>query len=847
MGVIRVTAPLFYFVNLERGYSDMKMNKWILAGTALTGAFTAHGAFAQSTASQEVDKVTEVVVTGQRNVGSTKRERGTKAKTTIGQDYLSQSSSGQTFADALNLVPGYNFTNNDAYGSSGGEIMMRGLDSARISLAVDGIQLNDSGNYAIYTNQMIESELLCSASVQTGATDVDSISASATGGTVNVSTCNPETVMGGVVKVAVGQENHKSGFLRFDTGKFGPWGTTAYVAYTGAYTDTWTVETPDNLRLQKNQYNAMIHQNVGDNGSFISMALHWNENRNHFIGTQSKTQIATRGYGVSTSNLASVNPSDTGNIRIKSKWVLSDKLTLTVDPSFQYVLALGGSTGSLSESSPQLIGSRVGDTTVLKLSGTTRYFDTNGNNTLDTLSIYRPNITNTHRYGLQSGLIYRFTDTQLVRFNASFDRANHRQTGEATLLDANGAPIDLFAGKENTSLRIKTADGFHFRRRDRFSKANVDVFSIEYSGRFFDEKLFVSLGLRNQKLERELNQFCYTQVNTNGSINPYCSTQNWTSQKTTADGKYKVVTLQQQGTPSTIQYIAPYSNSISFEKTMPNIGLTWNFENGGQVFATYAESLSSPRTDALYDVDYDAASNSVKIRNPNPETSETVEVGYRYTTANFNATATAFSSLDKDRLVEAFVQDDPNDVGYSAFTNIGKVKRNGYELSSNYRPVPNLILNAGLTYTDTELQQDIPNGFRNGVQRLLPTKGKALTGMPKWMWTAGVDFDPTDKLSINLNAKYVGDRFYTYVNDEVAPRYILWNASARYDLPFFKDGTYVQLNVVNLFDEQYLAGTGYQNTARGLTDNAGGTVSASTIFYQQGAPRTVSIALRTKF
>ncbi|MFT3996602.1 MAG: TonB-dependent receptor [Asticcacaulis sp.] len=822
----------------------MKLNKyWILAGTALTSAFVAQAAMAQSTGTQEVEQITEVVVTGQRGIGPAKRERGPKAKTTIGQDTLSQSSSGQTFADSLNLVPGYNFTNNDAYGSSGGEIMMRGLDSARISLAVDGIQINDSGNYAIYTNQMIESELLCSASVQTGATDVDSISASATGGTVNVTTCVPETAMGGVVKVAVGQENHKSGFLRFDTGKFGPWGTTAYVAYTGAYTDTWTTETPDNLRLQKNQYNAMIHQNVGDNGSFISMALHWNENRNHFIGTQSKVQIATRGYGVSTNNLASVNPSDTGNIRIKSKWVLSDKLTLTIDPSFQYVMALGGSTGTVSESSVQILGSRVGDTT-LPLSGTTRYYDTNGNKTLDTLSIYRPNITNTHRYGLQSGLIYRVTDGQLLRVNASFDRASHRQTGEATLLDANGAPIDLFAGKENVSLRIPTADGFHFRRRDRFSKANVDVISIEYAGRFLDDKLFVSLGLRNQKLEREMNQFCYTQVNTNGSINPVCTTQNWASQKTTADGQYKVVTLTGSGTT---QYIAPFSNSISFEKTMPNVGVTWNFGNGGQVFATYAESLSSPRTDALYDVDYDAPTNTVAIRNPKPETSETVELGYRYSAANFNGTVTAFSSLDQDRLVEAFVQDSPTDTGYSAFTNVGKVKRNGYELSGTYRPVENLVLVAGMTYTDTELQQDIANGYRNGVLRLLPTKGKALTGMPKWMMTFGVNFDPIENLSINLNAKYVGDRFYTYVNDEVAPHYTLWNASARYDLPFFKEGTYLQLNIVNLFDKEYLAGTGYQNAGITFIDNAGGTVSGSTVFYQQGAPRTVSLALRAKF
>ncbi|OYW74506.1 MAG: hypothetical protein B7Z26_11415, partial [Asticcacaulis sp. 32-58-5] len=90
-------------------------------------------------------------------------------------------------------------------------------------------------------------------------------------------------------------------------------------------------------------------------------------------------------------------------------------------------------------------------------------------------------------------------------------------------------------------------------------------------------------------------------------------------------------------------------------------------------------------------------------------------------------------------------------------------------------------------------------------------------------------------LNLKLNAKYVGDRFYTYVNDEVAPKYTVWDATMRYDLSSFREGTYVQLNVHNLFDEQYLHGTGYQNT------------NASTVLYQLGAPRTASITLRTQF
>ena len=35
-------------------------------------------------------------------------------------------------------MTGVNFSNNDAYGSAGGELSLRGLDSARVSLTIDG-------------------------------------------------------------------------------------------------------------------------------------------------------------------------------------------------------------------------------------------------------------------------------------------------------------------------------------------------------------------------------------------------------------------------------------------------------------------------------------------------------------------------------------------------------------------------------------------------------------------------------------------------------------------------------------------------------------------------------------
>ena len=58
------------------------------------------------------------------------------------------------------------------------------------------------------------------------------------------------------------------------------------------------------------------------------------------------TPMCSSFYGVR------INPSDTGNIRLSSLFHLTDDLSLTVDPSIQYVLANGGGYTSLSRNRP---------------------------------------------------------------------------------------------------------------------------------------------------------------------------------------------------------------------------------------------------------------------------------------------------------------------------------------------------------------------------------------------------------------------------------------------------------------------------------------------------------------
>lgn len=147
---------------------------------AVGAAFLAVPAFAQSTGSVDFEEGT-IVVTGQTpsGVAGVKLPNTSKAKQVLTQDIIQTQVPGQTINDTINLMPGVSFQNNDAFGSAGGTLTIRGFDDSRISQTVDGIPLNDTGGYALYSNQQIDPEIIEQVNVNLGTTDVDSPTAAA--------------------------------------------------------------------------------------------------------------------------------------------------------------------------------------------------------------------------------------------------------------------------------------------------------------------------------------------------------------------------------------------------------------------------------------------------------------------------------------------------------------------------------------------------------------------------------------------------------------------------------------------------------------------------------------------
>ena len=139
-----------------------------------------------------------------------------------------------------------------------------------------------------------------------------------------------------------------------------------------------------------------------------------------------------------------INPSNTGNIRGQSRFTLADGLILTVDPTYQYVLANGGSQGALLKETDSLLTQGVVGSQGVDLNGDGDF--------KDTVLVGRPSITNTNRVTVLSSLVWKPDNTNTFRIAYTYDRAHHRQTGEYSFTDDQFNLTNPFFGRNGTPI-----------------------------------------------------------------------------------------------------------------------------------------------------------------------------------------------------------------------------------------------------------------------------------------------------------------------------------------------------------------------------------------------------------
>ena len=857
------------------------MRSILFCGAAFAALGCPVSAYAQSTGTIDADasRDADIVVSGSRekpDVNGIRTPDTPKAKAVLTQELIERRTPGQTILDTINLVPGVNFTNSDPYGGSGGQLRIRGFDGNRISLTFDGIPLNDSGNYAIYSNQQLDPELIEEVNVNFGATDVDSPTASASGGTVNYRSVMPKDTLGASMAYSHGTNDMNRVFAKIDTGVFTSFGTKAWFSASEQRYDQFR----GSGEINKQQYNAKLYQPIGSKGDFIAFGAHYNQNRNSSysnptlanirttLGTAvvpstgisaatpytldlSKAQYdavfddssaaylydascalpsASGGSGSqndrsSCGNAAStaINPSNTGNFRVNSRYTLTDKLIFTFDGAYSFTRANGGGSAVFAESNANATNA-AGTAAAASVytyqlqrlgAGGASGVDINGDgDTLNYVRAYFPSNTRTQRFTAIAGLRYDLEANSAVRFAYTWDRARHRQTGEASLLDATGNPYDVFSaldGEGDTA--ILDAAGNVVNKRNRLSYAILHQVSGEYRGAYLNDALKVTLGVRAPFFRRNLTNYCYTIPG--NSSDGYCTSQ-------TAD--------QVAANATTAAYGAPYKNRIkTYNAVLPNFGLTYQFLRGASVFASYAKGFSAPRTDNLYAFDDVKIAPIAEVK---PEKTDSFDLGLRYSSRLIQAQLAGWYIHYDNRIISTLTTLEGGGT-LTTDRNVGTVKSKGVDASLGITPIRNLSLYGFVSYIDARLQDDAVDPTTGAVTTA--TAGKFVVETPKWQYGGRVQaaFDP---VSIGAQVKHVGQRYVTDVNDLIAAGYTTVDLDARFDLAFAGlDRTFFQLNVSNLFNARYF---GNLST---------GTTAASSTRYTFGAPRTVIGSVHFEF
>jgi len=200
------------------------MKKQLFSGAALVALVIPGVAFAQSTGTIDAETI---VVTGSRAQGiqGIQLPQTPKAQTVLTNEYLTTQTAGGSIVNAINVVPSVNFTDNDAYGSSGGNVRIRGFDGNRISLTWDGVPLNYSCTYAIFSNHQLGPEIIEQVNVNQGTTDVDSPTAASSGGTINYRTIVPSDEIDAILNGTIGEFGRMRVFGMLQSGEFTSFGT----------------------------------------------------------------------------------------------------------------------------------------------------------------------------------------------------------------------------------------------------------------------------------------------------------------------------------------------------------------------------------------------------------------------------------------------------------------------------------------------------------------------------------------------------------------------------------------------------------------------------------------------
>ncbi|AXO60181.1 TonB-dependent receptor [Pseudomonas sp. phDV1] len=748
------------------------------------------GGWTVSTLAEDSVDIGEVEVTGQTlGNGQMIEEEAPKSRSTVTKEALEKMSATSNGIDKLKYTPGINVSSDDSTGLSGFNFTMRGMKSDQIGVTMDGIPVNDSGNYNMYPNLLGDPENLEEVFATQGSSEIDAPHIGSSGGNIGLVSMRPTKDAGVFFKQTIGSNNLSKTFVRLNTGEY--MGLSNYISVSTTNSDKWKGEgdlDAEKVELNSlykfgegNSLNGIIKYHKQENYNYVSPSLAQYESDHDYDFPEAPTYNPTTGKLTTASYKTSRNPFENVTASLTGRFQLRDDLQLTVAP--YYYWANGGSYSAYG--SPATLYSTTNSSGNYDLSNllTSGQYNADG----DPVSgrYYRPSWTETWRPGINTKVTWAFNDEHSIDFGYWYERARQRQTQPFIALEADGSPTDLWAD----SNEAVDANGNKIQGRNYFTITPAHKLFVQDTW-YATPDLTLTTGLAYEYTER--------------------------------DGDMKASL-----------YDVPEEREKTYHEFLPSFSARYQVNAENQAFYNLTRNMRTPPNYVLYNTE-----DSIDLK---PELSWNQELGWRYATDSMALSATLFYLQFKDRQVSS--RDEVS--GDYEMLNVGKVENKGVEFEFSGLLPHDFNYYASYTYTEAEQQDDT---LYYGVY--VPTKGKQVAGVPKNMFNLSLGYD-NGRFYGNVIGKYVDSQYGDLTNDQSIPHYTIVDMNLGYRLPVNKkyvQDAAVRLSMNNVFNREYLSGvrTVVFNSVR-YNGTGSAYAGAQTPYYTIGEEQTVALSVEASF
>ncbi len=747
------------------------------------------GGWTAAALAQDSVDVGDVEVTGKSlGNGQMVQEEAPKGRSTVTKEALEKMSPTSNGIDKLKYTPGINVSSDDSTGLSGFNFTMRGMQSDQIGVTMDGIPVNDSGNYNMYPNLLGDPENLEEVFATQGSSEMDAPHIGSSGGNIGLVSMRPTEDFGVFVKQTVGSNNLDKTFVRVNTGEY--MGLSNYISASKTNSDKWKGK--GDLDAQKfelnslfkfgegNSINGIVKYHKQENYNYVSPSLAQYESDHDYDFPEVPTYNPTTGKLTTASYKTSRNPFENVTASLTGRFQLRDDVLLTVAP--YYYWANGGSYSAYG--SPATLYSTTNSSGNYDLSNllTSGQYNADG----DPVSgrYYRPSITETWRPGINTKVTWTLNDEHTLDVGYWYERARQRQTQPFIALESDGSPTDIWAEHGAVDADGKTIQGRNY-------------FTITPA-----HKLFVQ--------------------------------DTWyATPDLTLTGGVAYEHSERKGNMKASLYDVPEKRNATYHEFLPSFSAKYQINEENQAFYNLGRNMRTPQNYVLYNTE-----DSISLK---PELSWNNELGWRYATDDMSLSATLFYLKFKNRQVSS--RDEVT--GDYEMLNVGDVENRGVEFEFSGLLPHDFNYYASYTYTEAEQQNDT---LYYGVY--VPTKGKQVAGVPKNMFNLSLGYDD-GRFYGNVIGKYVDNQYGDLTNDQSIPHYTVVDLNVGYRLPVNKEyvkSATVRLSVNNVFNREYLTGV-RTVTFNSVRYNGEGSAFAGgqTPYYTIGEEQTVAVSLEAQF